>query len=92
MICWGGFEGRFLKYKSKPPVEVVAIFNLCVFPCESGFLHVIYHPCILIIFSCVRDRGQPLQLGHEHDASVLQGCFFYAGRCCDITVKTLPVS
>ena len=34
-------------------MEVVAIFNLCVFPCKSGFLHVIYHPCILIIFSCV---------------------------------------
>ena len=43
----------FLKYESKPPVEVVAIFNLCVFPCKSGFLHVIYHPCILIIVSCV---------------------------------------
>ena len=37
MICWGGFEGLFLKYRSKPPVEVVAIFNLCVFHVKAAF-------------------------------------------------------
>ena len=37
MICWGGFEGGFLKYKSKPPVEVIAIFNLRVFHVKAAF-------------------------------------------------------